>query len=77
MPTSRTSRGRRRRSCERRAAALLPGLMLARIDGKSPVEYLTDEPRKDAVRSFAAPLLRDPVAELAEIARRWRARGAR
>ena len=30
-------------SCEARAAALLPGLMLARIDGKSPVEYLTDD----------------------------------
>src|SRR4029079_8746017 len=29
-------------NCEERAAALLPALMLARIDGKSPVEYLTD-----------------------------------
>ena len=28
-----------------RVAALLPGLMLARIDGKSPVEYVTDTER--------------------------------
>jgi aminoglycoside phosphotransferase (APT) family kinase protein len=32
--------------CEARAAALLPALMLARIDGKSPVEYLTEDSRK-------------------------------
>jgi aminoglycoside phosphotransferase (APT) family kinase protein len=63
-------------SCERRVAALLPGLMLARIDGKSPVEYLADEPRKDAVRSFAASLLAEPVATVGEIARRWGARGS-
>ena len=30
---------------EARAAALLPALLLARVDGKSPVEYLTDEAR--------------------------------
>ena len=34
---------------EARTAALLPGLLLARIDGKSPVEYLTDEDARDAV----------------------------
>ncbi len=37
---------------ERRAAALLPALLLARVDGKSPVEYLTDEPSKDIVRRW-------------------------
>jgi aminoglycoside phosphotransferase (APT) family kinase protein len=62
-------------SCEQRTAALLPGLMLARIDGKSPVEYLTGEPQKDAVRRFARSLLREPVADLREIARRWLAEG--
>ena len=58
-------------NCEQRTAALLPGLMLARIDGKSPVEYLTGESQKDAVRRFARALLGDPVADLGEIARRW------
>lgn len=33
---------------------LLPMLMLARIDGKSPVEYLTREAKRQAVREFAA-----------------------
>ena len=58
-------------TCEARAAALLPGLMLARVDGKSPVEYLTEESRKDAVRAFARSLISDPVAKLDAIAKRW------
>lgn len=35
-----------------RTARLLLMQMLARIDGKSPVEYLTDEKKRDAVRAF-------------------------
>jgi len=54
-----------------RTAALLPALMLARIDGKSPVEYLTDEADKDAVRSFARALLTAPVDSPRDIASRW------
>ena len=63
-------------NCEQRTAALLPGLMLARIDGKSPVEYLTSESQKDAVRRFARALLGDPVGTLGEIARRWQREAA-
>lgn len=63
-----------RAQCEARTAALLPGLMLARIDGKSPVEYLTESAQKDEVRAFARALLLEPVAGLAEIVRRWRTR---
>lgn len=37
---------------DRRAARQLLMQMLARIDGKSPVEYLTDEEKRDAVRAF-------------------------
>ncbi len=44
---------------EARVAALLPCLMLARIDGKSPVEYL-NEPARDAVRKLAIPLIQQP-----------------
>ncbi|HEY2817190.1 MAG TPA: aminoglycoside phosphotransferase family protein [Casimicrobiaceae bacterium] len=54
-----------------RTAALLPGLMLARIDGKSPVEYLTDDVVKNDVRAFARELLTAPVADPALIAQRW------
>jgi aminoglycoside phosphotransferase (APT) family kinase protein len=56
---------------ERRAAHLLPGLFLARIDGKSPVEYVTDEADKDLVRATAIPLLADPTNRLGEIRSAW------
>ncbi|MDB5873474.1 MAG: hypothetical protein JWQ07_2916 [Ramlibacter sp.] len=55
---------------EARVAALLPGLALARIDGKSPVEYLGAAQRK-AVRSAAIGLLQDAPTTLGEIAVRW------
>ncbi len=58
-------------SCNARTAALLPALMLARIDGKSPVEYLTDAAQHDEVRAFARALLLNPATEVGEIARRW------
>ena len=45
---------------EARVAALLPALMLARIDGKSPVEYLNAEER-DAVRALSQPLIAEPA----------------
>lgn len=48
-----------------RTAALLPGLLLARLDGKSPVEYLTDAGVQDAVRRFAQARLCAPVASVA------------
>ena len=57
---------------EARCARLLPGLLLARVDGKSPVEYLTAEADRDRVRSCAKPLLRAPRTRLAEIAEAWR-----
>jgi aminoglycoside phosphotransferase (APT) family kinase protein len=56
---------------EARVAALLPGLMLARIDGKSPVEYITDDADRNAVRRFAIPLLQQPAARPTAIADRW------
>jgi aminoglycoside phosphotransferase (APT) family kinase protein len=56
---------------EARAAALLPALFLARIDGKSPVEYLTRESERAAVRQCAAPLIADPPRRLADVADAW------
>jgi aminoglycoside phosphotransferase (APT) family kinase protein len=55
-----------------RAASLLPGLLLARVDGKSPVEYLTLEAQKDFVRGVAGPLLLDPPATLWAVRETWR-----
>ncbi|MDB5752385.1 MAG: hypothetical protein JWP65_2806 [Ramlibacter sp.] len=55
---------------EQRIAALLPALTLARVDGKSPVDYLTD-PQRQAVRRVAIALLRDPPAQLEQVAASW------
>ena len=57
---------------EARAATLLPGLFLARVDGKSPVEYITDDAQRDAVRRVAGALLHRPVDRLRSVARAWR-----
>jgi aminoglycoside phosphotransferase (APT) family kinase protein len=56
---------------EARTAALLPGLLLARVDGKSPVEYVTDQADKDAIRAFAREHLTRPVPSLTALAQRW------
>ncbi len=56
---------------EARAASLLPGLFLARVDGKSPVEYLTAEQDKARVRKVARALLAAPVTSLAEVRAAW------
>jgi aminoglycoside phosphotransferase (APT) family kinase protein len=58
---------------EGRVARLLPGLLLARVDGKSPVEYLDTERQRAVVRDVARPLLRQPAARLDEVSGAWRA----
>ena len=62
---------------EGRAARLLPGLFLARVDGKSPVEYIQSEADRDKVRRVAGALLRSPVDRLAAVRDAWRADIAR
>jgi aminoglycoside phosphotransferase (APT) family kinase protein len=57
---------------ERRAAELLPGLLLARVDGKSPVEYITDDAQRDPVRRCAGALLQSRPARLGDVSGRWR-----
>lgn len=59
-----------RAQLEARVAALLPGLTLARVDGKSPLEYLS-EPRREAVRRVAVALLEDTPGTIDGIAARW------
>ncbi len=56
---------------EARAAALLPALFLARVDGKSPVEYLTRDSEREAVRRCAAPLVARAPKALADVADAW------
>ena len=51
-------------------ARLLPMLLLARVDGKSPVEYLTPE-KQERVRSFAIAHIMYPDHDLASLATNW------
>lgn len=54
---------------EARVVALLPMLMLARVDGKSPVEYL-DAAAQVRVRATAVPLIAAPALDLASLMNR-------
>jgi 5-methylthioribose kinase len=56
---------------ERRAARLLPGLFIARIDGMSPVDYVVDAKDKACVRRVAKRFLNEPTARLSAIADAW------
>ena len=56
---------------ETRAARLLPGLLLGRIDGKSPVEYLTAEADRERVRHIAKSLLQHAPTSLVELRQTW------
>jgi len=61
-----------RAAIERRAAALLPGLLLARVDGKSPVEYIETDAEREPVRRVGRALLKHPVERLDQVAAAWR-----
>jgi aminoglycoside phosphotransferase (APT) family kinase protein len=54
-----------------RTAALLPGLLLGRVDGKSPAEYVTADADKEAIRAFARGLLTRPERSVLAIAHHW------
>jgi len=56
---------------EARAASLLAGLLLARVDGKSPVEYVTHEADRERVRRCARARLFNPASELETLLAAW------
>lgn len=55
---------------EARVAALIPALALARVDGKSPVDYL-DERKRVRLRQIARGLVAKPPSKLGELAAAW------
>lgn len=65
--------GEGRVGLDHRAARLLSALLLARIDGKSPVEYLTDERSKEFVCAQAKTFLISESLSLDVIVNRWTA----
>jgi aminoglycoside phosphotransferase (APT) family kinase protein len=56
----------------RRIVQLTLLLMLARIDGKSPVEYITSESDKELVRAFVGKMLNDGVDNFQDVDVHWR-----
>ena len=54
-----------------RIASLLPALFLARVDGKSPVEYITEERDKQMVRDAARPLIANAPTSLDCVLEAW------
>ena len=57
---------------EARTASLLPGLFLGRIDGKSPIEYISKESEKNKVRRCATEFLLRPSNRLKDITNYWK-----
>jgi aminoglycoside phosphotransferase (APT) family kinase protein len=56
---------------ERRTVHLLPGLFLARVDGKSPAEYVTADADKAKIRRVALKFLKEPPDRLSDIRSTW------
>lgn len=58
---------------EERTATLLPMLLLARADGKSPVEYLDDH-KREVIRDFAPAWITAPTCNLLQFTSAWLAK---
>ncbi len=56
---------------EQRACSLLAGMLLARVDGKSPVEYLTQPEQHDFIRGKTIAWLQQPVTRLSLMRQQW------
>lgn len=63
-----------RAGLDRRTVAMLSAFLLARIDGKSPVEYLTSERHKAFVRAAARAFLAETDLMLSDLLSDWRRR---
>ncbi|MDG2032820.1 MAG: aminoglycoside phosphotransferase family protein [Rhodospirillales bacterium] len=56
---------------DRRITRLHLGMLLARVAGRSKVEYITELPEIEMIRKFAVRLLRHEIATTAEVAELW------
>ena len=60
-------------AARQRMLTLLPCLLLARVDGKSPVEYVTQDRDRNAIRTFARVHLKQRATSLTALAHAWAA----
>lgn len=63
---------RHKAGLEARLLHLQPMMLLARVDGKSPVEYLTDEEKKNLIRDFSRDALIHPFDCFEDFLEKWR-----
>lgn len=56
---------------EARVGAILPALFLSRVDGKSPVEYVTSEEDRILVRNTALPFILSPPDSARILRTKW------
>ena len=56
---------------ETRTTELLVALMLARVDGKSPAEYLSSQEHQDTIRQFCIPRILNSGNSLYELRNSW------
>lgn len=56
---------------EGRVLQLLPAFQLARLYGRSPVEYIKHTEVKNHIREFAVAALKNPFANLHEFSEKW------
>lgn len=57
---------------EARICQLLAAILLARVDGKSPLEYITSQEDQAQIRKFARHWLLQPATQLAQISAAWK-----
>ena len=57
---------------EARICHLLAAILLARVDGKSPLEYLTSKQDQAHLRQFARHWLMQPATKLAQMSAAWK-----
>ena len=61
---------------EKRACAFLGVFLLARIDGKSPAEYITEEKDKEFVRKIGRTILENNLLTFKEVRYLWKQRAS-
>ncbi len=71
ISTFRESYGAMDKAMDLRTSRLLLMLLLARVDGKSPVEYLQDDASRDFIRTYTTTCLRTQMYQFPSLLQQW------